>query len=138
VWQQAVASGRLVTSQGSGRTAWVARSDCAAVAAAVLLAGPSVHGGLIQDVTGPGLQSVADLASALGGWAGHPVTVEAVDDEAMVAHLVATLALAEDRAWLVVRWHRAIREGWFTQSTDVVARLTGRPARTIADLLAAG
>ena len=138
LWRQAAASGRLVTSMGGGRTAWVARDDCAAVAAAVL-ADPDGerHQGRVYDVTGPERLGAGDLAHVLTMWSGHPVAVEAVDDEAMVAHLVAG-GLADDRARLVVRWHAAIRQHHFFPRTTVVEELTGQPARTVAELLAAG
>jgi NAD(P)H dehydrogenase (quinone) len=140
LWRAAALDGRLVTSQGSGRTAWIARDDCAAVAAAVLSDdGGRLHAGQVYDVTGPALMGAAELASALAAWSGRPVSVEAVDDEAMVAHLVTgPPALPDERARLVVTWHRAVREGWFVQHTDAVERLTGHPARSVADLLAAG
>jgi NAD(P)H dehydrogenase (quinone) len=138
LWRQAAAAGRLVTSMGEGRTAWVARDDCAAVAAAVL-ADPdgARHHGRVYDVTGPERLGAADLAHVLALWSGHPVAVDAVDDEAMVAHLVAG-GLAADRARLVVRWHAAIRQHYFFPRTTVVEELTGQPARTVAELLAAG
>ena len=137
LWLAAAARGRLVTNQGDGRTAWVARDDCAAVAAAILADASGRHVGQTLDVTGPSLMGAADLGAALASGAGRHVVIEQVDDDAMAAHLVAD-GLPADRARLVAAWHRAIREGWFTQRTDVVEELTGRPARPVATLLTTG
>jgi len=126
LWQRAAAQGRLVTNLGDGRTAWVARDDCAAVAAAVLRG--DGHEGLTYDVTGPERLGADDLAGLLG------VPVAPVTDAGMVAHLVAD-GLPPHRAELVATWHRAIREGFFTPCTTTIPDLLTRPATPLATLL---
>lgn len=59
--QGAGASGVLRHNLGDGRTAFVARDDCAAAAAAVL-AGGDEHSGQAYDITGPELLGATDLA----------------------------------------------------------------------------
>ena len=127
LWRRASAEGRLVTNLGHGTTAWVARADCAAVAAAVLTTDGHDH--TVHDITGPERLGAEDLARLLG------VPVVPVTDEEMTAHLVAQ-GLAPARAELVATWHRAIREGHFAPCTTTVEDLTGHPATTVAALLA--
>lgn len=128
LWRRAAERGRLVTNLGDGRTAYVARDDCAAVAAAVLRSGPDDHAGRTLDVTGPERLGAPDLAALLGA------TVEPVDDTAMLAHLVAD-GLPPPRAALVTTWHQAIREGFFAPHTATVESLLHRPATPVATLL---
>lgn len=62
--------GRLVSNAGDGRTAYVSREDCAAVAAAVLTS--DGHEGRTYDVTGPQLLGQTDVAALLAGWPTGP------------------------------------------------------------------
>jgi NAD(P)H dehydrogenase (quinone) len=134
--EAAVASGRLVHNRGGGRAAYVSRRDCAAVGAAVL-AGDG-HAGQAYDVTGPESLSAADLAALYEELGGRPVKAVAVDDDAFVATIAGD---AEDGhlaygARLVASFGRAIREGWFADVSDTVQRLTGRPPRSVREVLA--
>lgn len=132
--QHAIASGRLVHNHGTGRSAWVSRDDCAAVAAAVL-AGDG-HAGTAYDVTGPELLSGDDLAAIASEVGGVPVEAVSVDDDTFVAGLVES-GMPEAYALLLASFGRAIREGQLDQLTTVVPDLTGRAARSLRDLLAA-
>lgn len=132
--QHAIASGRLVHNHGTGRSAWVSRDDCAAVAAAVL-AGDG-HAGKAYDVTGPELLSGDDLAAIASEVGGVPVEAVSVDDDTFVAGLVES-GMPEAYALLLASFGRAIREGQLDQLTTVVPDLTGRAARSLRDLLAA-
>lgn len=131
---RAIATGQLVTNAGDGRSAYVTRADCAAVAAAVL-AGEG-HERQSYDVTGPELLTQADVAAALSAIAGRPVEVVAVDDDATVQGMVAA-GLPEPLARAFAGFGTAIREGRLDTRTDVVERLTGRPPQRLADFLAA-
>lgn len=131
LWRRAAEEGRLVTNLGEGRSAWVARDDCAAVAAAVLVGGSDGHAYRTYDVTGPERLGAAELAALLD------VPVAPATDEEMTAHLVAG-GLAPDRAALVTLWQRSIREGHFAPCTTTVADLTGHPATPVATLLSGG
>jgi NAD(P)H dehydrogenase (quinone) len=133
---QAIATGKLVHNRGSGRVAYVAREDCAAVAAAVL-AGEG-HAGAVYDVTGPRAFDAAALAALYGERGGRHVEAVAVDDATFVAGIVDT-AGGDDHARygaeLVASLGRAIREGYFAGVTDTVVKLTGRPALTLEQVL---
>lgn len=135
---QAVRTGRLVHNRGEGRASYVARADCAAAAAAVLV--QDGHDNAVYDITGPHAWSAAELASLYGELGGRPVESVAVDDDAFVAGLVGD-AREDDHskygARLVASFGRAIRESYMASCTDAVERLTGRPAQDLRGLLAA-
>ena len=122
--QSAVAAGALNHNLGAGRTAYVSRDDCAAVAAAVLADGAE-HEGKAYDITGPELLGADDLARIYG------VPAVAVDDAAFVAGAVAA-GLPEPVGQLLAGFGRAVREGHLDQRSDAVQRLTGRPPMSVA------
>jgi NAD(P)H dehydrogenase (quinone) len=130
----ALASGRLVTNAGEGRTAYVSRDDCAAVAAAVL-ADPSAHQNATYDVTGTDLIDARALAALYAEIGGKPVELLPVDDatfaQGLVEHAGMPLPLAETYA----TFGAAIRAGLLDVQTDVVERLTGRPPRSLREVL---
>ena len=136
--ERAIAARSFVHNRGAGRAAYVAREDCAGAAAAVLVA--AGHAGAIYDVTGPRAYDAAELAQLYGELGGHGVEAVALDDAAFVAGLVGTGAgddHAKYGAELVASFGRAIRGGYVAGCTDTVARLTGRPALTLRQVLEA-
>jgi len=131
---QAIESGRLVTSAGDGRTAYVSRDDCAAAAAAVLV--QDGHEDRAYDITGPeaiGAQELAALAAELGG---RRVEVVLVDDDALIAGMVET-GTPEVVARIVASFPAATREGLLGSVSSAVEDLTGTPARSLRDVVAA-
>ncbi len=131
--QAAVASGTLHHNQGDGRTAYVSREDCAAVAAA-WLAGGDEHAGRTYDVTGPELLGADDLARIYAAAGSGRVTAENSDDEAFVDGLGAA-GLPPEVCELLASFGAAIRGGHLDQRSRVVQELTGRPPRTVAEVL---
>ena len=151
---QAIASGALVHNRGAGKVAYVAREDCAAVAAAVLVA--AGHAGVCYDVTGPEAYSAADLAALYGELGGRPVVERRVSDAELIAAMVGTAGgrrppwmagvpqkqeeFAADHlrygAELVASFGRSIRAGYMSACTDTVARLVGRPPQSLRQVLA--
>jgi NAD(P)H dehydrogenase (quinone) len=131
---QAIESGQLVTSAGDGRVAYVSRDDCAAAAAAVLV--QDGHEGRAYDITGPeaiGPRDLAELAAELGS---RPVEVVSVDDDAVVAGMVANgvpAAVAPIRLSFVV----AAREGFLDTVSSAVEDLTGNPPTSLRDVVVA-
>jgi NAD(P)H dehydrogenase (quinone) len=133
----AVAGGSLVHNRGAGRVAYVARDDCAAAAAAVLLQGG--HAGAVYDITGSESYTADALAALYRELGGERVEARAVDDAAFVAGLVGDAAANEHLRYgaeLVASFGRAIREGYLDVCTDAVAKLTGHRARSLAEVLA--
>jgi NAD(P)H dehydrogenase (quinone) len=133
---QAIASGALVHNRGSGKVAYVAREDCAAVAAAALAA--SGHAGACYDVTGPEAYSAAGLAALYGELGGRPVVERRVSDAELIGAMVGTGA-ADDHlrygAELVASFGRSIREGYMSACTETVTKLAGRPPRSLRQVL---
>ncbi len=132
--QAALASGTFHHNQGDGRSAYVSREDCAAVAAA-WLAGGSEHAGRTYDVTGPELLSADDLARTYAAAGGSPVTAANVDDDAFIAGIQGA-GLPPEVAGLLASFGAAIRGGHLDQAPNTVEELTGRPPRPVSDVLA--
>jgi NAD(P)H dehydrogenase (quinone) len=132
--QQAISTGQIVTNAGDGRTAYVTREDCAAVAAAVL-AGQG-HAGRTYDVTGSAALSAADLAALASDIGGRPVEVIQVDDAALVQGMVGA-GLAEFVAELLASFGAAARGGFLADVSTTVADLTGQAPRTLTDVVTA-
>jgi len=132
----AIETGVLAHTRGAGRVAYVARDDCAAAAAAVLL--QDGHDGAIYDITGPQTFDAEALAALYGELGGKPVAVRPIDDATFVAGLVGSSLDGHLRygAELLASFGRAIREGFLDIRSDAVAKLTKRAPRTLHDVLA--
>ena len=131
--QAAIASGKLVTNAGEGRTAYVAREDCAAVAAAILTS--DGHENQAYDVTGPEALNAADLAQLYAELGGKPVEVVHVDDTAYAAGLVEHAGMPPAIAEVYATFGAATRSGILDVTTDVVERLTGHAPATVRSVL---
>ena len=129
---EAVATGRYLHNAGEGRTAYVSRVDCAGVAAAVLAKGG--HENTVYDVTGPELLSQADVAALFSDVTGRAVEAVEVSDEERTAAYVAA-GHEESYAASATSWGKAIRLGVLDPLTTVVRDLTGRPPRTLRQVL---
>jgi NAD(P)H dehydrogenase (quinone) len=131
---QAISSGQLVTSAGEGRVAYVSRDDCAGAAAAVLV--KDGHERQAYDITGPeaiGPRDIAALAAELGG---RPVEVVPVDDEALIAGMVAG-GVPEPVARVVTSFAAAAREGFLDTVTNAVEELSGKQPTSLREIVIA-
>jgi NAD(P)H dehydrogenase (quinone) len=131
---RAVASGHLVHNNGDGATAYVSREDCAAAAAAAL-AGEG-HEDRVYDITGPELVTQAQVAALAAEISGRPVVPVAIDDEEATQSLMA-IGLPADTAQAIASFGTAIREGVLEVLSSHVEDLTGRPPRSLRDVLEA-
>jgi NAD(P)H dehydrogenase (quinone) len=129
----ALGSGRLVHNHGAGASAFVARDDVAAVAAAVLTT--DGHASRAYEVTGPARLTADDLAAVASQVSGRTIEAVAVDDATYTAGLVEHAGLPEPVAASYATFGQAIREGHLAGLTDLVERLTGRPATPFAEVL---
>ncbi|QLQ35358.1 nucleoside-diphosphate sugar epimerase [Micromonospora robiginosa] len=123
-----VDTGELPFPGGGATVAWIDARDIAAVAERALL--DEGHDGRVYELSGPESLSLPSTATLLSPAAGRPVTHR----EVTVAEAVAGMAGFE-RDLSVLTFER-VRAGRFAATTDTVARVTGRPARTLRDFLA--
>jgi NAD(P)H dehydrogenase (quinone) len=131
----ALASGSLVTNAGDGRTAFVSRADCAAAAAAVLTS--DGHDGKEYDITGPETLGERDVAALYAELGGGPVEPVFLDDDAWVAAMVEHAGLPEPVARIYATFGAAARRGYAAVVSTAVEDLTGRPPRTVREVLEA-
>jgi uncharacterized protein YbjT (DUF2867 family) len=119
-----------------GRAAMVTRQDVARVAAAVVL-DPAAHAGVTYDITGPEALTLAEFAALLAAHRGTPVTFH--DETVPEAYASRERWGAPD--WQVDAWvstYVAIARGELAAVSTDVERVTGRPALSMAELLATG
>ena len=131
------ASGTFYVDAGEARISMVDTRDVAAAAATVLT--EPGHAGAHYDVTGPEALSYADVAAKLTSATGRHITyVGAPDDAVRQALLGAGLDewFASALVGLYQDYRRSGTGGYAAQVTRTVERLTGRPARSLDDLLA--
>jgi NAD(P)H dehydrogenase (quinone) len=128
----AAQTGRWTINTAEGQVAPVDKGDAAAAAAAVLAT--DGHVAKTYDLTGPELVTIRELAAMTSALTGRSVEFEDVDDDTMLGIFN---AVGADRPGDLVSFGRAIREGWLAVCSDDVHRLTGRPARSMQDLLEA-
>jgi NAD(P)H dehydrogenase (quinone) len=131
---QAIESGQLVTSAGDGRVAYVSRHDCAAAAAAVLV--QDGHEEKAYDITGPEAIGPRDLAALAAELGGRPVEVVSVDDDALVAAMIAN-GVPEAVAAIRLSFVVAAREGFLDTVSSAVEDLTGNPPTSLREVVAA-
>lgn len=122
---------------GTGRCAAVARDDVAAVAAAVLTqvrTDAARHAGRTYDLTGPEALTLAEVAATISRVRGREVTFH---DET-VAEAYASRASYGAPDWQVDAWvstYTAIASGVMSRPSSAVEELTGRPPRSLEDVL---
>jgi uncharacterized protein YbjT (DUF2867 family) len=118
---------------GDGRVSAVAQDDIAAAATHVLL-DPGAHEGLTYSLTGPESLTLAEAAATMTRELGREFSYQ--DETLEEAYASRSTYGAPD--WQVDAWvstYTAIASGELAPVTDDVARLTGRPATSLADLL---
>jgi uncharacterized protein YbjT (DUF2867 family) len=131
-----VADGAAVIAApaGEGAASFVARDDCADVAAAVLGADDPGVDGRTLDVTGPQALTLAQAAAVLSEVSGRPVGYR----PQTVEEAWATRRPSGHPDWEVEGWvtsYTAIAAGELAAVSDVVPTLTGHPARPLATVL---
>lgn len=129
-------SGNFYVDAGRARISMVDTRDAAAVAA-VVLTEPG-HAGAHYDVTGPQALSYMDVAAKLTSATGRRVAyVDAPDEAVRQALLGAGLNewFANALVGLYQDYRRSGTDGYAAQVTGTVERITGRPARSLDDLL---
>lgn len=138
-------TGKWFSNAGEGREAMVWRDDCIEAAVAVL-AGEG-HENRTYNITGPELQTFAEVAAIMVEVTGRPVEYVPLDDDGQYAMFDAMgipRRPVDDLEVGGIPWNsddmvtfgRAIREGFLELCTDDVERLTGRKARSVRQMIA--
>lgn len=129
------ADGVIRGPAGQGRLAPVSKDDLADTVAAILAA-PEDHDGRTYDVTGPQTLSLHDIAAEFTRASGRRVTyVEETPEQAW-----ASRRRYDAPDWQVAAWvgtYLMLAAGDMDLATDTVPRLTGHPAQSLPDYLAA-
>jgi NAD(P)H dehydrogenase (quinone) len=121
---------------GDGRAAVVVQDDIADAAAAVLR-DPAAHAGRTYDLTGPEALSFADIAEIITARTGRAVRYH--DETPAEAYASRAHYGAPD--WQVEAWvstYASVASGELSAVSPDLPRLTGRPATSLAELLARG
>jgi uncharacterized protein YbjT (DUF2867 family) len=128
------ADGVIRGPAGDGRVGLVTRDDIAEAAVTVLTT--STHDGTTFDMTGPEALDLYEVADRFGRFIGKPITYhpETVD-EAFASRAVYNAPDWEVEGW--VTSYLAIANGEMDAVSDAVGTLTGHPAQTLEDFLAA-
>ena len=112
---------------GDGRAAVVAQDDIADAIVAVLRE-PAAHAGRTYDLTGPQALTFAEMAEVVGARF-HDETIE---------EAYASRARFGAQAWQVDAWvstYTAVAAGEMSAVDLVIAQLTGRRPRTLAEVV---
>jgi NAD(P)H dehydrogenase (quinone) len=131
----AIASGRLITNAGEGRTAYVARADCAAAAAAVLTT--DGHDRKAYDITSADALNAADVAALYTELSGRPVEPVHLSDEEWIAAMVEHAGMPAPLARDIATFGIAARQGYLGAVSTTVAELTGREPVSVRAVLEA-
>jgi len=128
----AVKAGILSISAGDGKMTTVTRTDCAAVAAAVLAT--DGHQNKIYDITGPESLDWSDIAEIASEIAGKEIAfIPALTDtfrEGMIAKGMPCF-----RVDFLLEIYKAYSSGAYDVPSDAVAVLTGRPATSTRNFI---
>ncbi len=139
-----IQTGQWISNSGDGREAMVWREDCVDSAVAVLTG--EGHEGRIYNITGPELQTFGEVTAILSDVTGKQIAYVAVDDDqqyAMFDAMGIPRRPVDDQTVGGIPWNsddmvtfgQAIREGFLQVCTDDVERLTGRPARSVRQMI---
>ncbi|MCW2388444.1 NAD(P)H dehydrogenase (quinone) [Sphingobium sp. B11D3B] len=139
-----LATGKWFSNAGDGREAMVWRDDCVDCAVAAMTT-PG-HENKVYNITGPELQTFGEVAALITQITGCPVEHIPVDDAEQYA-IFDSMGIprrpVDDQYVSGIPWNsddmvtfgRAIREGYLELRTDDVQTLTGRPARSVRQMI---
>jgi NAD(P)H dehydrogenase (quinone) len=130
-----LATGRLVTNAGDGRTAYVSRSDCAAVAASVLTS--DGHEGKAYDITSADALNPTEVAALLSELSGVAVEPTQLTDDEWVATMVEHAGMPEQLARDIATFGIAARRGYLGAVSTTVRELLGREPVGVQEVLQA-
>ncbi len=126
-----ILNGDVVQSAtGNGRVPLIDTQDIAEVVAAALTRSDLANE--VLEITGPEALSFAEAVVTISEVSGRTVRHVAISPDEFASNLRA-FGVPGDYAAMLVRDQVAIRDGMASTVTDIVERVTGRPARWFAD-----
>jgi uncharacterized protein YbjT (DUF2867 family) len=129
-------NGALVLPFGSGRTSPIAAADVARVVAAVLRE-PAERIGKVYELTGPEVLDIDGIAAQSSRALGRPVVAEDLPLDDWTDRVLTPIGLPAHVAQHIATMARLHRDGRYDRSTDDVAQITGAPAQTVEQYVAA-
>jgi uncharacterized protein YbjT (DUF2867 family) len=129
-------NGTLVLPFGAGRTSPIAVDDVARAVATVLRE-PGPHAGRVYELTGPHTVDMTEMADAFAKALGRPVSYVDVPLETWRKEVLSTIALPPHIEQHIITMCRLHQQNRYDRASGDVERLTGRPARTIEEFVAA-
>jgi uncharacterized protein YbjT (DUF2867 family) len=126
----------LVLPFGDGRTSPIAAADVARVVAAVL-SDPDGRIGSVYELTGPQVLGADEIAEQYSRALGRRVTAEDLPLDEWTERVLVPMGLPPHVQQHIATMARLHREGRYDRSTDDVARITGAPAQTVEQYVAA-
>lgn len=126
-------SGTLTTATGDGRIGFVDVADIASVAAVLLRQDHAPNGEFV--LTGPQALSYADVCAIYSGLTGRATRHVSIGTADRVRQLTDS-GLPADFAQILAGMDERIGRGAEDRVTDTVRKLTGRPPRSLHDVLA--
>ncbi|GIF97522.1 NmrA family NAD(P)-binding protein [Catellatospora citrea] len=128
--------GTIALPFGTGRTSPVAVDDVARVAATVLR-DPAPHVGHVYELTGPRTVDMTQMAEEFSRALGRPVTYTDVPLDLWRAEVLSKAGLPPHTEAHIATMARLHHENRYDRASDDVARVTGTPAQTIEEFVAA-
>jgi len=128
--------GVLVLPFGSGMTSPIAAADVARVVAAVLQ-DPADRVGAVYELTGPEVLDINGVADQYARALGRPVAAEDIALDAWTDQVLVPIGLPPHVEQHIATMARLHREDRYNRSTDDVAQITGTPAQTVEQYVAA-
>nr|WP_225951584.1 NAD(P)H-binding protein [Mycobacterium sp. OAS707] len=121
---------------GTGRTSPISADDVARVVAA-LLVDPGGRIGQVCELTGPEVLDMNGLAEQYSRALNRPITAEDVPLDEWERVVLAPLGLPDHLKQHLATMARLHREGRYDRRTDDVEQITGRPAQSVEQYVAA-
>jgi uncharacterized protein YbjT (DUF2867 family) len=126
----------LVLPFGEGRTSPIAAADVARVVAAVLRE-PAGRIGAVYELTGPEVLDIDGIAEQFSRALKRSVTAEDMPLEEWTTNVLIPIGLPSHVQQHIATMARLHREDRYNRSTDDVAQITGVPAQTVEQYVAA-
>ncbi|WP_155375786.1 NAD(P)H-binding protein [Catellatospora vulcania] len=128
--------GTIALPFGTGRTSPIAVDDVARVAATVLR-DPAPHVGHVYELTGPRTVNMTEMAEEFSRALGRPVTYVDMPLDRWRSEVLAKAGLPPHTEAHIATMARLHHENRYDRTSGDVARVTGTPALTIAEFVAA-